>query len=150
MPKVSRTRVIDVDPQRVWDLVSDPHNLPRWWPKAKRVEDVRGPVGARAHWTTVLETERGTGVRADYRCTGSTAPQRYEWEQQIEGTPFERVLRAAKLEIALSPAASGTEVTLTSEESLRGLSKLGGTMMRGAARDRLDEALAAIDRVLVG
>jgi uncharacterized protein YndB with AHSA1/START domain len=150
MPRVSRTRVISADPGRVWDLVSDPHNLPRWWPKTKRVEDVRGPVGARAHWTTVLETERGTGVRADYRCTGATAGQRYEWEQQIEGTPFERVLRAARLEIALSPAESGTQVTLTSEESLRGLSKLGSTMMRGAARTRLDEALAAIDRALVG
>ena len=52
----------------------------------------------------MLETERGNGVRADYRCTGATARQRYEWEQQIEGTPFERVLRAARLEIGLSPA----------------------------------------------
>ena len=150
MPRVSRTRVISTDVGRVWDLISDPHNLPRWWPKAKRVEDVRGPTGARAHWTTVLKTERGTGVRADYRCTGATEPQRYEWEQQIEGTPFERVLRTAKLEISLNPAESGTEVTLTTDESLRGLSKLGAPMMRGAARERLDEALAAIDRALVG
>ena len=43
-----------------------------------------------------------------------------------------------------------TEVTLTSEEALRGISRLGATMMRGAARGRLDEALAAIERVLVG
>jgi uncharacterized protein YndB with AHSA1/START domain len=150
MPKVSRSRLIQAEAGRVWDLVSDPHNLPRWWPKAKRVEDVRGPTGARAHWTTVLETDRGSGVRADYRCTGATAPQRYEWEQQIDGTPFERVLRAARLEIALAPAGSGTEVTLTSDESLRGLSKFGSTMMRGAARNRLDEALAAIDQALVG
>jgi uncharacterized protein YndB with AHSA1/START domain len=150
MPRVSRSRLISADPERVWELVSDPHNLPRWWPKAKRVEDVRGPTGARAHWTTVLETERGAAVRADYRCTGATAKQRYEWEQQIDGTPFERVLRTARLEIALSPAGSGTEVTLTSDERLRGLSKLGSTMMRGAARGRLDEALAGIDRVLVG
>jgi uncharacterized protein YndB with AHSA1/START domain len=150
MPRVSRTRVISADTERVWELVADPHNLPRWWPRAKRVEDVRGPAGGRTHWTMVLETERGTGVRADYRCTAATARRRYEWEQQIEGTPFERVLRAARLEIALSPADSGTEVTLTSDESLRGLSKLGSVMMRGAARDRLDEALAAIDRVLVG
>ncbi|MDX6582143.1 MAG: hypothetical protein QOI10_1327 [Solirubrobacterales bacterium] len=149
MPRVSRSRVIGVDQGRVWDLVSDPHNLPRWWPRAKRVEDVRGPIGARAHWTTVLETEAGKGVRADYRCTGATAPQRYEWEQQIEGTPFERVLRAARLEIGLSEADSGTAVTLTSIESLRGISRLGSMMMRGAARDRLEEALASIERVLV-
>ncbi len=142
--------MIAADPDRVWELVSDPHNLPRWWPRTKRVEDVRGPTGARAHWTAVLETERGTGVRADYRCTAATANQRYEWEQQIEGTPFERVLRAARLEIGLSPTDGGTAVTLTSEESLRGISKLGATMMRGAARGRLDEALAGIERVLVG
>jgi uncharacterized protein YndB with AHSA1/START domain len=150
VPRVSRSRLIAADQDRVWDLVSDPHNLPRWWPKAVRVEDVRGPIGARAHWTTVLETERGTGVRADYRCTGATAKERYEWEQQIEGTPFERVLRAARLEIGLSREEAGTAVTLTAEESLRGISKLGGTMMRGAVRDRLDAALAAIERVLVG
>ena len=60
------------------------------------------------------------------------------------------MLRSAKLEIGLEPAGAGTEVTLTSEESLRGLSKLGGMMMRGAARSRLDEALSGIERVLVG
>ena len=150
MPRVSRSRVIAAEPERVWDLISDPHNLPRWWPKAQRVEDVRGADSGRAHWTTVLTTERGTGVRADYRCIGSTQPSRYEWEQQIEGTPFERVLRAAKLEIGLDRSADGTAVTLTSEESLRGLSKLGSTMMRGAAKTRLDEALTGIERTLVG
>jgi hypothetical protein len=115
-----------------------------------RVEDVRGPTGARAHWTTVLETDRGTGVRADYRCTGSTSGERYDWEQQIEGTPFERVLHAARLEISLVPDGTATKVTLVSDESLRGISRLGGTMMRGAARDRLDEALAGMERALVG
>ena len=149
MPRVSRSRVIAADQGRVWDLVSDPHNLPRWWPRTVRVEDVRGPGGERAHWTSVLETERGTSVRADYRCTAATANRRYEWEQQIPGTPFERVLRAARLEIGLSPEEGGTAVTLTSEESLRGISRLGATMMRGAARSRLDEALSAIERVLV-
>jgi uncharacterized protein YndB with AHSA1/START domain len=149
MPKVSRSRVIDADPDRVWELVSDPHSLPRWWPKAKRVEDVRGD-GKRAHWTAVLETERGTGVRADYRCTGSTTGERYAWEQQLAGTPFDRILRASRLEIALASADGGTKVTLTSDETLRGLSRLGSSMMRGASRRRLDEALDGIERALVG
>jgi uncharacterized protein YndB with AHSA1/START domain len=142
--------VISADPGRVWDLVSDPHNLPRWWPRAVRVEDVRGPSGERGQWTAVLETERGTGVRADFRCTAFTAERRYAWEQQIEGSPFERVLREARTEIGLAAADAGTEVTLTSEERLRGISKLGGAMMRGAARERLDDALAGIERALVG
>jgi uncharacterized protein YndB with AHSA1/START domain len=150
MPRVKRSRVIEVEPERVWDLVSDPHSLPRWWPRAKRVEDVRGAGTNRAHWTTVLETDRGTGVRADFRCTGSTRPRRYAWEQELDGTPFERVLRASKLEIDLSPAGAQTEVTLVGEEKLRGLSRLGSTMLRGAASRRLDEALDGIERALVG
>jgi uncharacterized protein YndB with AHSA1/START domain len=150
MPRVSRSRVIQAPPERVWELISDPHSLARWWPKAVRVEDVRGPSGERAQWTAVLATERGSSVRADYRCTASTAPRRYEWEQRIEGTPFERVLRASRTEVALAPADDGTAVTLTSDETLRGISKLGGTMIRGAARQRLDEALAAIELALVG
>ena len=149
MPKVSRSRVIAADRDRVWDLVSDPHSLPRWWPRTKRVEDVRGD-GKRAHWTSVLETERGTGVRADSHSTGSTAPERYAWEQEVAGTPFDRILRASRLEIGLEAKQAGTEVTLTSDESLRGLSRLGATMMRGATRRRLDSALDGIERALIG
>ena len=150
MPKVSRSRVIAAERDRVWALVSDPHSLPRWWPRTKRVEDVRGGDGKRAHWTAVLETERGTGVRADYRCTASTEGARYAWEQELAGTPFDRILRASRLEIALAGDERGTKVTLTSEETLRGLSRLGSSMMRGASRRRLDEALDGIDRALVG
>ena len=150
MPKVSRSRVIAVGRDRVWDLVSDPHSLPRWWPRAQRVEDVRGGEGKRAHWTMVLQTERGTGVRADYRCTASTSGERYAWEQQLAGTPFDRILRASRLEIGLAGANGETQVTLTSEETLRGLSRLGAAMMRGASRRRLDEALDGIQRALVG
>ena|SRR5829696_6935017 len=150
MPRVKRSRLIGADPERVWGLVSDPHSLPRWWPRAKRVEDVRGAGSDRAHWTTVLETDRGTGVRADFRCVGSTEPRRYAWEQEIEGTPFERVLRASRLEVGLSPDGPGTRVTLIGEESLRGISRLGSTMLRGAAARRLDEALDGIERALVG
>jgi uncharacterized protein YndB with AHSA1/START domain len=150
MPRVKRSRVIEVEPERVWELVSDPHSLPRWWPRAKRVEDVHGAGTGRAHWTTVLETDRGTGVRADFRCTGSTEARRYAWEQEVDGTPFERVLRASTLEIDLSRMGAQTEVTLVGEEKLRGLSRLGSTMLRGAATRRLDEALDGIERALVG
>lgn len=149
MPRVSRSRLIAAGPERVWELVSDPHSLPRWWPRTVRVEDVRG--GEReAEWTSVLETDRGSGVRADFRCTAASASERYAWEQKVEGTPFERVLRAARLEIGLRADGDSTEVTLTSVETLRGISRLGSSMMKGAARSRLDEALAGIERVLVG
>jgi len=149
VPKVTRSRVIAAEPSRVWDLVSDPHNMPRWWPRVVRVEDVRDPGGRRARWTAVLGTERGTGVRADFRCTGSTSGERYAWEQEIEGTPFEKILKSATVELRLRPLDGRTEVTVTGDESLRGLSRLGSAMLKGAAKRRLDEALDGIEQALV-
>jgi uncharacterized protein YndB with AHSA1/START domain len=151
MPRVSRKRVIDAPRERVWALISDPHHLPRWWPRAIRVEDVRQmPGGRRSRWTTVLGTERGTGVRVDYECTGFTHGERYQWEQDIEGTPFERILRSAALEIHLDGRNGGTVVTLAGSERLRGLSRLGSPMMRRAIGRRLNEALDGIERALTG
>jgi len=43
MPRVSRTRVIQAPRADVWNVVCDPHHLPRWWPRALRVEDVMDP-----------------------------------------------------------------------------------------------------------
>ena len=97
----------------------------------------------------MLGTERGRGVRADYRCTSAATGERYVWEQEIEGTPFERILRTATLEIELAhDEGSATRVRLVSEERLRGLSRLGSPMMRVAIRRRLDEALDGIERAV--
>jgi hypothetical protein len=114
------------------------------------VEDVRQMgSGKRSRWTTVLGTEKGKGVRADYRCTSAAAGERYLWEQELEGTPFERILRYSRLEIQLNDGGSrGTSVRLASSERLRGLSRLGSPMMRMATRRRLDEALDGIERAV--
>jgi hypothetical protein len=106
------------------------------------------PGGRRSRWTTVLQTERGSGVRADYRCTSAAVGERYVWEQEVEGTPFEKILRSALLEVRLRPQGSRTEVTLSADERLRGLSRLGSPMMRRALRRRLDEALEGLQRAL--
>jgi uncharacterized protein YndB with AHSA1/START domain len=149
MTRVSRSRLIATDPARVWELVTDPHSLPRWWPRTKRVEDVDGE-GTNTRWTSVLETERGRGVRADFRCAAWHPGELYAWEQEIEGTPFDRILQDAGLEIRFEAGGEGTHVAMTSHETLRGLSRLGAPLMRGAARRRLDEALDGIERALVG
>lgn len=150
MPTVARTRSLPVDLDRTWRLVSDPHNLPRWWPRTVRVESVDGQPGARrSRFTQVFETKEGKPVRADYRCTESTRNQRLVWEQQIEGTPFEKFLRRAELELRLAPAADGTAVTLEGRRSLRGLSRLGAPMMRRATKRSLDEALDGIEQALI-
>lgn len=157
MPKVSRSRVIAAPRERVWDLVSDPHHLPRWWPRASRVEDVHGNPGAkRARWTVVLKTAKGSGVRADYRCISAAEGERYVWEQDLEDTPFERIVRSSETGVQLDApkdtngGGENTRVTLYTRERLRGLSRLGSPMMRGATRRRLDEALDGIERALVG
>jgi uncharacterized protein YndB with AHSA1/START domain len=147
--KVTRTRSVAAPSDNVWDLVSDPHSLPRWWPKVMRVEDVTGR-GARSRWTAVLATEGGNGVRADFRCTASTEGKRYAWSQDIAGTAFERILKSSTLEINLEPEDGSTSISLTTEEALRGLSRLGSPMMRGAVRRRLDEAFAGLELALVG
>jgi len=148
--KVTRSRTIAAPVGAVWKLVSDPHSLPRWWPKVMRVEDVTGR-GNRSRWTAVLETDTGNGVRADFRCTASTEEERYAWSQDLAGTAFERILSQAAMEIKLEPSDGGeTTVRLSTEESLKGLSRLGTPMMRGAARKRLDEAFAGIELALVG
>lgn len=151
MPRVTRSRIVAASPGEVWNLVSDPYNLPRWWPRATRVENVdRKPGGRRSQWTMVLETAEGRGVRADYRCLSAAEDERYVWEQQMEGTPFERHLRSSTVEIGLHPASEATEVSLSSNQTLRGLSRLGSTMMRGGQGKILEEALDGIEQALEG
>jgi uncharacterized protein YndB with AHSA1/START domain len=147
--RVARRRRIAAPRRQVWELVSDPYNLPRWWPRATRVENVEGGPGAEGgQWTMVLQTAEGRGVRADYRCAGSAAEERYAWQQQLPGTPFERHLRRSGVEIALDDAGEGTEVRLTAAQTLRGLSRLGSPLMRRGQGALLDEALEGIERAL--
>jgi uncharacterized protein YndB with AHSA1/START domain len=143
--------VIDAPVGEVWTLVSDPHHLPRWWPRTTRVENVhRVPGGRRSHWTLVMSTKSGRPVRADYRCTSSAEGERYVWEQEVADTPFERIVNRAGLEIRLRREGGATEVTLESEQGLRGLSRLGSPMMRRATRRTLTYALDGLERALVG
>jgi uncharacterized protein YndB with AHSA1/START domain len=149
MARVTRTRTVEAPIGEVWKLVSDPYNLPRWWPRTARVENVDPrPGGKRTQWTKVLQTAEGRGVRADFRCVSSADRERYVWEQELEGTPFERHLNGLRVEVGLRNRGSGTEVSLTEEQALKGMSKLGSPLMRRARGDVLDEALDGIERAL--
>ncbi len=149
MPRVTRRRTIAAPLDEVWELVSDPYSLPRWWPRTGRVESVdRKSEGKRSQWTKVLETAEGRGVRADYRCISSAQGERYVWEQQLAGSPFERHLRRSIVEIGLSTVDSGTEVSIVSEQKLRGMSRFGSPMMRGGQGKILDQALDGLERAL--
>ena len=147
MPRVTRRRTIAAPRADVWALISDPYNLPRWWPRTLRVESVEGE-GADSQWTKVLGTAEGRGVRADFRCDESVEGERFAWQQLIPGTPFERHLRRYEVEVGLSDEGSGTAVTLAAAQALRGLSRLGSPMMRRGQGALLDEALDGLERAL--
>jgi uncharacterized protein YndB with AHSA1/START domain len=140
VPDVTRARTIAAPRERVWELVSDPFHLPRWWPSTARVEDATALA-----WTSVLKTPQGKTVRADYTRTAYEAPRRVAWQQELEESPFERVFASAATSVELEEEGDGaTRVSLRAQERLRGRYRLGGWMVRRAARRRLDEALAGI------
>ncbi|HSS33710.1 MAG TPA: SRPBCC family protein [Solirubrobacterales bacterium] len=149
MPRVTRKRTIEAPVAEVWKLVSDPYSLPRWWPRTGRVENVAEKSGGRrGQWTKVLQTAEGRGVRADFRCVSSATEERYVWEQELEGTPFAKHLRSSIVEIGLKSQGEKTAISIASVQQLRGMSRMGGPMMRHGQGRLLDEALDGIERAL--
>ncbi len=145
MPTVSRTRTVQAPRDVAWDLVSDPHHLPRWWPKVRRVEH----VGAHG-WTKVFVTDRGRTVRADYTLLEARRPERLSWRQELEGSPFERLLDEAVTEVVLAGDGPSTEVTLVLRQRLRGWSRFAPFLVRRGTRRLLDDALDGVQRCLAG
>lgn len=116
--------------------------MPRWWPGVQRMEGVEGD-----RFTQVFKTKRGRSVRMDYRLLVSEPPWRRAWEQEIPGTPFERVLGESITEIALQPVDGGTLVTIAQRQRLKGYSRTGGFLLRRSTAKRLNEALEGLDRI---
>lgn len=163
MPKVRCSRRLAAPPAEVWRVVGDPHHLPRWWPRVSRVEAVDGE-----EFTEVLRSAKGKTVRADFRLLHEERDRRMVWSQQIEGTPFARVLRSAETEIELTPVewastsaesarvgeapsgtmAAGTEVSIEMRQSLHGVfPRMGSWLVRRAATATLGEALDGLERI---
>jgi len=144
MPVTSRSRRLDAAPDDVWRIVGDPYHLPRWWPKVTRVEAVAG-----GRFTEVLGgTRSGRSVRADFRIEEKRRGELLRFSQELAGSPFERVLREAQTAIAVAPDGDGTRVTLTLHQRMRGMSRLGGFLVRRATRRILDEALDGLEAAL--
>lgn len=147
-----RSRLLPAPPRTVWAVVEDPHQLSGWWPAVERVEGVE-----EGRFTEILRTRRGRPVRADFHVLTSEPPGarggafgRLSWTQDLIGTPFERVLQESVTEILLEPLHGGTRVTIEQRQRLRGYSRTGALMIRHTTADRLDEALAGLERICVG
>jgi uncharacterized protein YndB with AHSA1/START domain len=142
--------------EQLWDLVSDPHHLPRWWPRVTRIEGVEGKA-----FTEVMRTRKGKVVRADFDMVARDERTRLlTWAQRVQGTPFARVLSSAETDVSLVPADDATEVTIELRQVLAGFSprfgmlaglspRIGGRMVRRAAERTLDEALDGLERISV-
>ena len=143
MPRVSRSRRIAAPVEDLWRVVSDPWHLPRWWPGLERVEEASPEA-----WTKVLRTPRGKTVRADFTRVDADPPRRLRWRQEVEASPFERILARSETEIELEAAGPAeTVVELRLAQRLRGLAMLGSPLVRRAARRQLDDALRALDDI---
>jgi uncharacterized protein YndB with AHSA1/START domain len=144
MPTVVRSRTIAAPREQVWELVSDPYHLPRWWPTVQRVEDVSDDA-----WTTVATSSRGRAVRFDWSRVYIEPPERIVWRQELAQTPFERFLRESVTGVILQAAGDATEVELRIVRKLRGLARFGGgVQMRWAIRSELDGALDQLETVM--
>ena len=159
MPTARGSRTIAAPAERLWEVIRDPHHLPRWWPRVKRVESVDGDA-----FTEVMTTAKGKLVRADFHVVLMAEDDHHlMWEQRVRGTPFERVLRAAETEVLLTPVQAeapprlgaepeegpgATEVTIELRQTLNGLSvRFGGFMVRRAAAATVQEALDGLERI---
>jgi uncharacterized protein YndB with AHSA1/START domain len=170
MPTVRRSRKIAAPAEELWDVICDPHHLPRWWPRVTRVEDVDS--GA---FTEVMRTRKGKLVRADFRVAACDEAERtLTWTQLLAGTPFARVLHSAETQLWLAPAQAGappsrgggageppraaTIVSIELRQELAGYSqssglfmgfsaRFGSPMVRRAARATIDEALDGLERI---
>lgn len=134
--RVRRSREIRAPREQIWEIVADPWQLPRWWPRTDRVEGVTG-----SDWTSILGSDRGRSVRADWSVVVTRRPERRRWRQELEGTPFARLFAAHEVEVELE---GQTRVSITIEQALRGWTRLAPFLVRRAARRQADEALAGL------
>jgi len=147
MPTARRSRTIAAPVGELWQLVRDPHHLPRWWPRVTRVENV-----AQNAFTEVMKTKKGKLVRADYLVVQiDELEHTLRWEQRVAGTPFARVLASAQTGVRLKPTDAGvaaTNVTLELRQTMTGFfPRFGGFLLRRAAGATLEEALDGLARI---
>jgi uncharacterized protein YndB with AHSA1/START domain len=139
---VRRETVVPQAPEEVWRLVSDPAQLPRWWPGVTRVEDATDQA-----WTTVLASPKGKSVRMDFSRVEATEPTRLVWRQEVEQSPFERILAEAITSVELSAADEGTRVAIELDQKPRGWARLAPLQFRAAGKRQVEGAVDGLERL---
>jgi uncharacterized protein YndB with AHSA1/START domain len=134
--------VVPATPDEVWGLVGDPARLAQWWPGVTRVEEATDDA-----WTTVLASPKGKSVRIDYSRVEAERERRLVWRQEVEESPFERILASATTEIALAPEPSGTRVTISLDQRPRGWARFAPLQFRAAGRRQVRGAVEGLESV---
>jgi uncharacterized protein YndB with AHSA1/START domain len=134
--------VLPAAPEEVWGLVSDPARLPQWWPGVTRVEEATDDA-----WTTVLSSAKGKAVRIDYSRVEAQPERRVVWRQEVEESPFERILASATTEIALAEEDGGTRVTVSLDQRPRGWARFAPFQFRAAGKRQVQGALDGLKAV---
>jgi BMFP domain-containing protein YqiC len=103
-------------------------------------------------FTEVLMSGRGKMVRADFKRLSVVPEHMIVWAQQVEGTPFARILTSAETEIRLADAhgahGPATDVTIELRQTMHGfLARLGSHLVRRAAGSTIEEALDGLERI---
>ena len=137
--KVTRSRRVRAPTGRVWGMIADAHQLPRWWPRTTRVEGVSS-----SGWTSVLVSDRGRSVRMDWRVEQTDAPRLRVFSQELAGSPFERLMDSHHVRLRLAPDDDGSRIEIEIERRLRGWARMAPFLVRRAARQEADGALAGL------
>lgn len=99
MSVVRTSEIVDASPQEVWDVVSDPHNLPLWNRHIREVHDVpeHGIKEGTTYWTRV--SFLGVSARVDAEV------------EEVDPPRFSRIRLTGPLEATVrtwvNPAGSG-------------------------------------------
>ena len=137
--------VVPAAPEEVWGLVSDPARLPQWWPGVTRVEEATADA-----WTTVLSSPKGKALRVDYTRLEIEPESRLVWRQEVDESPFERILASATTEIALAPEPEGTRVTVALDQRPRGWARFAPLQFRAAGKRQVEGATEGLEAVFGG
>lgn len=133
---VRREAILAAAADEVWRVVSDPARLPAWWPGVSRVEEVTDDA-----WTKVFTSPQGKSVRADYTLLESEPLERLLWRQEVEESPFERILAMSSTELLLEDADGGTRLTIALEQRPRGWGRFAPVQFRAAGVRQVEGAI---------
>jgi hypothetical protein len=98
-------------------------------------------------WTTVLTSPKGKSVRMDFTRVAAEEPSRLVWRQEVEHSPFERILAEATTSVELSAAEDGTRVAIALDQKPRGWARFAPLQFRAAGRRQVDGAVEGLERL---